>query len=486
MRAQLIIDCSGRVLTALLLTPDGQIVPVSQEIRNVAARHVSMDVLFDPRVPEHPDFLWDDALESLGKARARDFFHRARRVGLRRPWDTDASSDLLRLASPLAVLSSATALADRVASDALPRFSLALLDALLEPAFAFVTDRKLTPADVDPILVVPPQTGHTAWNGIQKLVRRRGFRRATLVRREVAAALGLLGQSCNECVVIDATDDDLRIHRLSFGAASGRSVRTVRSSTLRGLGWSHWVSRIAAALGMNASPLLDRTLLALLTGSPESLPTTLIHAALNTALDDTWIDGERRAWTTRLQEQWKAVAAGDARALLVGEIFALEAVRRVFDGESVHGGAIDLPARGLALGMIWLAAEPSRTVLLASGGSLRLDTLHGDAIELLAPAQVPAAGEMCHVERTFRFAGEPAGDNAFLVHLLWGTDLVPEGNATLAAVPLELQGHGDGELHVSIHLRRSRNGALLSGNAQVRAGRNAVTAQFTHELEVRR
>lgn len=486
MRAQLIIDCSGRVMTALLVTPDGQIIPVSQEIRNVATRHVSMDVLFDPRVPEHPDFVWDDALESLGKARARDLFHRARRVGLRRPWDADASSDLLRLASPLAVLSSANALADRVASDALPRFSLALLDALLEPAFAFVADRKLAPADVDAILVVPPQTGHTATNGIQKLVRRRGFRRALLVRREIAAALGLLGQSCNDCVVIDATDDDLRIHQLSFDGTYGHSIRTVRSSTFRGLGWSHWVSRIAAALDMNASPLLDRTLLALLSGSPDSLPPPLNHAALNTALDDTWIDGERRAWTTRLQEQRKTTAEGDTRTLLVGDIFALEAVRRVFDGASVHGGAIDLPARGLALRMKWLADEPSRSILVASGGSLRLDTLHGDAIELLAPTQVPEAGETCHVERTFRFAGEDVGDKAFLVHLLWGTDLVPEGNATLAAIPLELQGNGNGELHVSVALRRSKNGALLRGNAKARAGRNAVTAQFTHELEVRR
>lgn len=480
MRAQLIIDCSGRVLTALLVTPDGQIVPVSQEIRNVATRHVSMDVLFDPRVAEHPDFVWEDALESLAKARPRDFFLRARRIGLRRPWDGQVSADALRLASPLAALSSAAALADRVAADALPHFSLALLDALLEPAFAFVTDRKLAPAEVDAILVIPSQTGRVARNGLQKLVRRRGFRGATIIRREIAAALALLEESCHECVVLDAAEDDLHIHRISFEGESGRAIRTTQSSTLRGLGWSHWVSRIASALGTSASQSLDRTLVAFLTGSPESLPSPLTYAAFAAALDDAWIEAERQLWAAHLRLQC------DAPTILAGEIFALEPVRRVFDRSAMEGGAVDLLARGVALAVLWRAADPSRTLLLASGGSLRLDTLRGDAIELLGPAEMPGPGEACHVQRTFLFAGEPAGETAFLVHLLWGTDGAPEGNATLSALPLELHGHGDGELQVKVHLRRSRSGALLSGTAEARAGRNSVTAQFTHELEVRR
>ena len=486
MRAQLIIDCGGRVLTALLITPDGQILPVSQEIRNVATRHVSMDVLFDPRVTEHPDFVWEDALDSLAKARPRDLFLRARRVGVRRPWDGHASADALRLAPPLAVLSSPAALADRAAAGALPRFSLALIDALLEPAFAFATDRKLAPGETDAILVVPSSTGRTARNGLQKLVRRRGFRRASMVRREIAAALTLLEDSCTECVVVDATNDDLQVHRISFGGASERTVRTVQSSTLRGMGWTHWVSRVAAATGASASASFDRALVALLTGSPESLPSPLTHAALHAALDDAWVDVERRSWGGTLREQYEAIGAGDAPTLFVGEIFALDGVRRVFDGSPAPHDGIGVASKGVAHAARWLASDPGRTLVLESGGSLRLDTLRGEAVELLSPGQMPAPGESCCVERTFRFAGEQTNGTAFLVHLLWGTDVLPEGNATLAAVPLDLQQQAGDELRLTVHIRRSRSGALLSGAAEARAGGNAVTAQFTHDLEVRR
>lgn len=487
MRAQLIIDCGGRVLTALLMLPDGAIVPVSQEIHNVATRHVSMDVLFDPRVTEGPDFQWEDALESLGKARARDFFHRARRIGMRRPWDAHASADALRLAPPLEVLSSAAALADRAAAEALPRVSLALADALLEPAFAFAAEHKLPSGDVDVTLVIPSHAGRAARTGLEKLVRRRGFRRATIVRRELAVALTSLEQSLRECVVVDATGEDLHMHRIAFEGASDRTVRTAQSSTSRGFGWTHWVSRIAAAAGASASRSFDRGLVALLTGSPESLPSTLTHAALHAALDDAWVDAERCVWSAGLRERYEAIGAGDVPVLFAGEIFALDAVRRVFDGSTASDDdGIGAAARGVAQAIRWLAADPSRKLLLESAGSLRLDSLHGQAFELLSPGQMPAPGESCHVERMFRFAGEQSADTVFLFHLLWGTDAAPEGNATLAAVPLELQHERDGELRVTVHLRRSTNGALLSGTAEARAGRNAATAQFTHDLEVRR
>lgn len=486
MRAQLIIDCGGRVLTALLVTPDGQIVPVSQEIRNVATRHVSLDVLFDPRVTEHPDFVWEDALESLAKARARDFFLRARRVGLRRPWDVHASADALRLAPPLAVLSAPAALADRTAAGALPRFSLALMDALLEPAFAFAVDRRLGPAETDAVLVVPPHTGRAARNGLLKLVRRRGFRRVSIVRREIAAALTLLDGPATECVVADATTADLHVHRISFGGVSERTVRAVQSSTLRGFGWTHWASRIAAAVGASASATFDRSLVALLTGSPESLPSPVTQTALHAALDDAWSDAERREWGGKLLEAFEAIGAGDVPMLFIGEIFALDGVRRVLDSAPSRHDGIDVAAKGVAHAVRWLAADPSRTLLLESGGSLRLDTLHGEAIELLSADQTPGPGESCHVERTFRFAGEQTADSAFLVHLLWGRDAAPEGNATLAAVPLDLRHEAGAELQLTVHIRRSSSGARLSGTARAQAGRNAVTAQFSHDLEVRR
>ena len=112
MRPQLIIDCGGGALSALLATADGELVPFSQEIRQVATRHVSPAILFEPRIVESPDFIWEDALETLSKSSAQNFFQRARRVGIRRPWDPNASAEALQLASPLTVLSSPAALAD--------------------------------------------------------------------------------------------------------------------------------------------------------------------------------------------------------------------------------------------------------------------------------------------------------------------------------------------------------------------------------------
>ncbi|HEY0373093.1 MAG TPA: hypothetical protein VGD79_13900 [Thermoanaerobaculia bacterium] len=481
MRAHLIIDCGGRVLTALLIQPDGSIVPVSQEVRGVATRYVSMDVLFDPRLTEGPEFVWEDAFESLERARPRDFFRRARRVGMWRPWDGTAPAGALRLAPPLDVLSSAVALADRSCAEALPRFSLALLDALLEPAFAFAAERRLAPADVDVTLVIPSRAGRAARIGLQKLVRRRGFARASIVRRELAVALSLLDASTRECVVIDATGEDLHVHRVMLDASG--MMRAAQSSTLRGFGWSHWVTRIATALGGTASRSFDRSLVALLTGSPESLPSTITHTELHAALGDRWVEAERNAWSERLRATLETVAAGNVPLLFAGEVFALDAVRRVFGGSPSSGDGIDIAVRGVAQA---LAGDPPRTLLLGSAGSLRLDSLRGEALELLSPDQLPAPGESCHVERTFRFAGEPSAGSAFLFHLLWGADPATEGNATLAAVPLALNQQEDGELHVTVHLRRSRSGALMSGTAEAKTGRGAAKAQFTHDLEVRR
>lgn len=486
MRAQLIIDCGGRVLSALLVTADGQIVPVSQEILSVAARHVSTDVLFDPRVPEHPDFIWEDALETLAKARPRDFFHRARRIGLRRPWDAQASPDALLLASPLTVLSSAAALADRSAAAALPQFSMAILDALLEPAFAFVVERKLAPADVDPIFVIPSHTGRAARNGLQKLVRRRGFRSATLVKREIAATMGLIEEEACDALVVDATDDDVHLHRVAVEGGPDASVRTIRSSTLRELGWSHWVSRIAAALRTSASPAFDRALVARLTGSPESLPATLTFAALSEVLDEAWVEAERCEWNDRLREHLRELGATNSRIVLLGEIFGLDPVRRVFDAARLDAPTLDRTVRGVAMAMRWLAADASRRLRLASAASLRMNSMRGEAVELLAPGQLPAPGESCHFERGFRFAGDGFADKSFLVHLLWGTDSVPEGNATLCVMPLELQRPGDRDLRLTVHLRRSRGGERLNGTAEARIGHNAAAAQFAEELEVRK
>lgn len=477
MRPQLIVDCGGRVLSALLVTADGDLVPCSQEIRQLATRYLSNSILFEPRVAEDRELLWDEALETLAKTTPRTFFQRARRIGLRRPWDPQASAEALQLASPLTVLSSASALADRSVSRILPAVGLALLDAILETAFAFVAERQLVPADVDPVLVLPAQTGRPARLMLQKLFRRRGFRRLTVVRREIAAAMALVDQSPCECLVVETSEHDLHLHRVVLDKEGDvRQFRTATSMTFRGLGWSHWVARTADALRVTPSAAFDRSLTALLTGSPESLPPRVTHAALESVLDDPW----SRRETELLREVLTAIGAnGSLPVVFAGEIFTLDAVRRLFGHTTIDAPVLDSPSRSVA------RALRSRVTVLPSG-TLRVNTFHGETVALIAPAQLPAPGESSFAATDFRFAGDGAAGKPFLIHLLWGTDSVPEGNATLCALPLELR--GENELRLTVQLRRSASGRRLHGTVEARIPRNVVAARarFTEELEVTR
>jgi hypothetical protein len=478
MKPQLIIDCGGRVLSALLVTADGELVPWSQDIRNVATRHVSADVLFDPHAAEHPDFSWEESLETLSRATSANFFQRARRIGLRRPWDAQSSAEALRLTSPLAVLSSAGALADRVAGKALPHAATAMFGALLDPMFAFLADRQLAAAGVEIVLILAAHTGRKSRSLLRHLLRRRGFRHPTIVRREIAAAMALAPGT--ECVVVDASDDDLHLHRVSLeGDDAEKRFRTVSATTVRGFGWSRWVSSIAAALGVPPSSEFDRTMAALLTGSPESLEPQVTRAGLLAALDDSWVHARR--------SELGQILPISTQVIFTGGIFVLDAARRVFDDTGTWSAPVlDHSVRAVASALLWLRAGPERRLVLSAGGTLRVNSFHGDAIALVPQTQLPAPGEACHVEANFRFAGE-AG-KSFLLHLLWGADGAPEGNATLCAVPLQLRRDCGEELRLSVHLRRSRSGSRLSGRVEARMPSDVVAARarFAEELEVRR
>ncbi|MEA2344978.1 MAG: hypothetical protein QOF63_3147, partial [Thermoanaerobaculia bacterium] len=132
-------------------------------------------------------------------------------------------------------------------------------------------------------------------------------------------------------------------------------------------------------------------------------------------------------------------------------------------------------------------ASEGRRLVLTPGGSLRVNTLHGDAVELLPRVQLPEPGEACRVETSFRFAGDAASEKTFLIHLQWGSDRAPEGNATLCAMPLDLRQGRPHELCLAVHLRRSRGGRRLHGTVEARLPRGTVAAraQFAEELEVR-
>ncbi len=473
MRPQLIVDLGGRVLSALLVTEDGELVPCSQEIRQVAVRNVSTDILFEPRVVEDRDFLWEDAVEALAKTDARSFFLRARRIGVRRPWDPQASAVALQLSSPLTVLSTPEALADLAVDGLLPRVALTMLDALLDPTFAFVLERQHAPQEIDPIVILPAQTGRHARLVLHKLFRRRGFRSPFVVRRELAAAMALVDKAPCECVVIETSETDLHIHRVTIdGKADEPRLRTTASVTLAGRGWNHWSARIAEALHVTPSAAFERTLTSLLTGSPDSLPDRLAHAAVDSALDGAWIT--THDLSQRLRETLTVLGAEDLPTIFAGEIFGIGAVRSAFMSRAAP--AVD-PLRDVA------SAMRSR-VVLAPSGTLRVNTMRGEAMELLPQAQLPEAGEACRVDTDFRLGGDSRAGQSFLLHLLWGADRAPEGNTTLCAIPMKLD--GEAALRLTVHLRCSNAGHRLHGTVEARMPHDVVVArtQFTQELEV--
>jgi hypothetical protein len=476
MRPQLVIDCGGRVLTALFVTAEGEIVPFSQEIRQVATRHVATDILFEPRAMENRDFLWEEALEGLSKATARNLFQRASRIGLRRPWDPRASEDALQIVSPLSVLSSAAALADRIAGSALVPVGLTLLDALLDPTFAFLAERGLDPSDVDPIVVLPSQIGRPAHRVLRLLFRRRGLRKPLILRREIAAAMEMRAQAPCACAVIETSETDLHLHRVDVeGDPEHPRLQTRASSTIPALGWNYWTVQIAETLGMTPGAAFERTVTSLLTGSPDSLPPRLTHGALLQALDEQWV--RTHDMTDRLRASLEAIDAEGLPHLFVGEIFTIDAIRKVFGSHTTAAPMPDHVARAVA------QSAPSH-FSVAPSGTLRLNTLRGQTTELLGHEQLPASGESCAVETSFRVAGDDPGGRSFLLHLLWGADAAPEGNSTLCALPMERRDHE--QLLLAVRLRRSADGSRLNGTIEARMPRDVVLARarFSQELEV--
>ena len=456
---------------------DGELVPCSQEIRQVATRHVSADILFEPRVVEDRDFMWDDALESFDKGGSRNFFQRAKRVGLRRPWDPQASADALQLASPLTVLSSPEALADRTVGAALPSVASAMLEALLEATFAFVDERQLAADDVDPVVVLPAQIGRHAQVVLRSLFRLRGYRRLTIVSRELAAAMAFGDTAPCECVVFETSETDLHMHRVVVeDDGNARRVRNAASATVPGLGWNHWSGQIAQALRIAPCAAFERSLTTLLTGSPDSLPARVSRGTLESVLNDAWIDAHNLA--QRLREPLATICGQDLPAVFAGEIFGVAAVRTLFSALSGHP-AIDYELRVVAAAM-------RRDVVFVPGGALRVNTLRGETATLLTHEQLPAAGEACQFDTDFRLGGEGGAGQSILVHLLWGSDQAPEGNATLCAMPIQLRGQH--ELRLRLNLRRSRAGRRLHGTVEARMPRDVVIGRvrFTQELEVRR
>ena len=202
--------------------------------------------------------------------------------------------------------------------------------------------------------------------------------------------------------------------------------RTAASVTLASRGWNHWSGRIAEALRMTPSAAFERSLTTFLTGSPDSLPQRVTHDALLGALDGAWID----AHALSIDEPLAALGGQHLPLIFAGELFTIDAVRAAFGAAHVRAPLLDQELRNVALAL-------RSPVVIAPGGSLRVNTFHGETIELLPHAQLPASGESCRVETNLRLGGERAVGKMFLVHLLWGADRAAAGNATVCAVPVE-------------------------------------------------
>lgn len=482
MRPHLIVDASERTLFALAVGADGQAVPCSNEVRRVATRYFSLDVLFDPRPSEDPGFLWDEALDALRKADARNLFQRARRIGLRRPWDVEPGADALRLPSPLSVLSSPAALADPVVEPVLPGVAVVLLEALLAPVFSFVAEHR--PGTSEAFVVIPARTGRQARLALHRVFRRQGFRRLILLPREVAATLALVEEGAAEYLVWDVTGEDLHLHRVALERAEGVSrVRTRAARTVKGLGWPCWVRQIAQALVRQERvpgppgtlvPALDRALLGLLGIShdspelPGSPPLRLSQALLDEVLAGEGFPDLR----ARAAAQVEVLGARELPTILLGAACGLGRLQEHF--LSTAGGwqapaVADLPvlersARGVAAALLGLSRRSGSRIEIPPSGGLRLDTLHGEACELLPAEHLPAPGEEGWLRRSFHFAGSGEAAGPFLVHLLWGSDSAPEGNANLGVMPLETG--GERELRLTLRLRRSASGRRLDVTAE--------------------
>lgn len=515
MKVQLIVDFGDRGLSALLVTAKGELLPCSQAVQEVSTRYLSSEILFDPKPMAHPDFFWDEVSAALVNTTPSNFFQRARRLGLRRPWDLPFAADALRLSSPITVLSSPTALVDPLVQEELPGVGILLLNALLDPIFSFLNQGNFASKDIDVFLVIQSHAGWKARLALHKVFRRRGFRRVTLLTREIAASLALLEEAPLESVVWDVSGDDLHLHRVAVtGTGSSLQIRTQAARTARGLGWTHWVQQIAAALASKGQvpdpwrswvPALNLALKGLVTGTMENLdlpvsPTLrLSHDLIRVALDDEQCERLAKDLRERLELQLAALDAWGLPVIQLGAICGVDPLRRLFlsvMAAEEPPAVLQMPilertTRSVAAGLLWMREAPFRRLATLPGGSLRLNSLHGEALELLPASQFPSPGEESVLRHRFHFAGNLNERSLFLVNLLWGSDTSPEGNASLCAFPLEVSPSAQGEeggLSLTIYLRLSPSGRRLTGTVhadlegEVTAGSSWVRKGFAVDL----
>jgi hypothetical protein len=447
------------------------------------------DWLLDPTVTEGGDFDWEAVEDLFQPGARRPFAVRARRLGLMRPWELPPGAEVVALQNPLAVLSSSVALAEPAQRRDLLEAAAALTRELLAPVFQFVSHQGLEPRDLGVVAVVSSQTARRAVLLLHKVFRQAGFQHLGVLRRETAAVLALLGtSSSSRNLVVDVEDEALHVHRMLLEQRPGEVVvQTAGSRSLRGLGRSWLVQRLAAALSRagrlperTSIAALDRALLGLSGGGypPEVAgdpPLRITHALLGEVLaqglvDELAADLDRRL-LPEIQdlggEPAPAVGLGSALAVAEMEQLVVRAAGGRLPASVTRTPSYERCARGVAALLSWLAGDPERRFEIRAAGGLRVDTLRGGSIQLLpATASPEAPGESLVVRQLLCLESDPGaagGAGQLAIDLLYGCNPDPLYGATLCTLTLDLASPPDGpEIHLALelHLKRSRHGQL--------------------------
>lgn len=491
MRPHLIVDFREHSLFALLLTEEGDLVPCSQELEGAVTRYLPADLLLDPSVAERADFDWEAVQDLFLAGTQRAFAARSRRLGLLRPWELQSGSEAVVMEHPLAVLSSPVTEEEPARRRELLEATAFMIRELLSPIFRFVSHRELATHEVEVVAVVSAKAGRRAILMLHKIFRQAGFRRLGLLRRESAAALALLLEgSPSGNLIVDLEDEALHVHKVLLGHDTDHiTLETAGSRSLRGLGRSFLIQRLAAALQRTGrlperAPLtaLGRALLGLsgiayseeVPGEP---PFRLTHGLLGelfaAGLGDKWaseLNDRLRPILLELGTESAPIMVGLGSALATPEVEEL--LVRAVDGKqpvSVAQTPVrERCARGVAALLIWLAGNPHRRLEVREAGGLRIDTMRGGSLELLSAAtlpQAPGESRVIHQRLRLECASRTVYESGrILVNLFWGCNPDPRYAASLCTLAVDVattrapQPH---HLDLVLHFKRNRHGRLV-------------------------
>jgi hypothetical protein len=143
-------------------------------------------------------------------------------------------------------------------------------------------------------------------------------------------------------------------------------------------------------------------------------------------------------------------------------------------------------ARGVAATLLWLAEDPKRTIKIDRGGGLRINTLRGEALEILSADDLPQEpGESRRIRRILHVDAASATSNPLTVELSWGFCCEAAGNSLASVLALDEAASWDSPrtVELTMEIRRARLQPMWSGSAQASAGENPVAGPLRQGRE---